>query len=476
MFLRKIKALNNTLLFRLTVLYAISFALIASLGFGLVYYRISSIAIQELDEELMDEVEDFSDLISRNDVAKTREILLQIKQYEDSDEEFYRLLTENGEVIDSSDMTGWRSLNLADNFRKLQEGHASFLYHTVSTEGENQKKARIITAAISDTLFFQLGETLEEVDEYLAIYRQLFVFLILVLTIITAATGWLISKWALSDILMISETAESIGKGAYDSRVDESGLFEETKRLAATFNNMVGRITSIMSSMKDINDSIAHDLRSPLARIRGGAEMALTQRSSVETYGEMASSTIEECDRLMNMINTMLDLAETEAGMTPKTMEHFNLTELINEACELYHPLAQAKNIELLSTLDDQELFRGDKKRMQRIVTNLLENSIKYTEDGGKVQVHATRKKGHISITIEDSGIGISEQDIPRIYDRFFRCDKSRPQGGFGLGLSLAKAYTESMNGIIDVKSSLAQGTIFTISFQQQLTNPLLSR
>ena len=180
----------------------------------------------------------------------------------------------------------------------------------------------------------------------------------------------------------------------------------------------------------------------------------------------MAVSTIEECDSLIDMINTMLDITEAEAGVNGSSKESFDVSALVIEACELFRPMAGGRGIELATRITAPIVFRGDKKKMQRIVTNIIENAIKYTPDNGKVEVTAATDNGKILITVNDTGIGISENDLPYIFDRFYRCDPSRSQSGVGLGLSLAKAYTESMRGLINVKSVLGQGSTFILQFE----------
>jgi signal transduction histidine kinase len=219
--------------------------------------------------------------------------------------------------------------------------------------------------------------------------------------------------------------------------------------------------------MKEINDNIAHDLRSPLARIRGIAEMTLTDEKSIHDYKEMAINTIEECDSLIDMINTMLDITEAEAGVNGTTDEEFDVVTIISQACELFRPIADQNGIELTYSLPEALPFQGSKKKMQRIVTNILENAIKYTPEQGRVALSATAENGKIQIIFNDTGVGISADDLPHIFERFYRCDRSRPQGGVGLGLCLAKAYTEAMNGFITVTSTVSKGSTFKLSFVQ---------
>jgi signal transduction histidine kinase len=228
---------------------------------------------------------------------------------------------------------------------------------------------------------------------------------------------------------------------------------------------MLDRIQSLLKSMKEINDNIAHDLRSPLARIRGIAEMSLLKEKSTDAYRDMAASTIEECDTLISMINTMLDITEAEAGVNGVQLEEFELVELIREACELFRPIAEEKQIKLKTSLPESLTMMSDRKKMQRIVTNLLENAIKYTAEGGMVAVSAAAQDEEVRIDFDDTGVGISENDLPHIFERFYRCDRSRSQGGVGLGLSLVKAYTESINGTIHVESTLNQCSRFTLRF-----------
>jgi signal transduction histidine kinase len=263
----------------------------------------------------------------------------------------------------------------------------------------------------------------------------------------------------------VTRAAEDITNGNYDRRVEVAGHFREVDRLGATFNTMLDRIQDLLQTMQQINDNIAHDLRSPLARIRGIAEMTIVKNKDIQDFKEMAVSTIEECDTLTDMINTMLDITEIEAGVNNAKMELFNLDTIVSEACELFRPLAAAKSIDMQSTIKGPLPFKGDRKRIQRVVTNLLENAIKYTPEHGSVAIDAVNESGRLRIDVKDTGIGITDKELTLIFQRFYRCDQSRSQGGVGLGLSLVKAYTESMNGEIHVESVPNQGSLFSLRF-----------
>ncbi|MGD1986874.1 MAG: HAMP domain-containing sensor histidine kinase [Desulfobacterales bacterium] len=464
MFLKKLSHLKNSLLFRLTILYALTFTVLSGIGFLVFYYRIYSVTMEHLDVELLDESQKYTDLIKENNVEAAISKISQEAELEDPAEDFYRLFDFKGDILFTTDMSAWGTIGKQDILRKLQNEGSTSIIQTLSIE-ERDDKARMITAIVGPDTVLQIGESLEEVDEYLDIFLQLFSILIISLIVVSSIIGWLLARRATMDMQEVTDTAEEISNGAYDRRVQVKGQLKEIERLGATFNRMLDRIQSLLKSMKEINDNIAHDLRSPLARIRGIAEMSLLKEKSIDAYKDMAASTIEECDTLIDMINTMLDITEAEAGVNGEQAEEFELVEVIREACELFRPIAEAKKIDLKTSLPESLTVTSDRRKVQRIVTNLLENAIKYTPADGAVKVSAAAQNGEVRIDFEDTGMGIDQKDLPHIFERFYRCDRSRSQGGTGLGLSLVKAYTESLNGSIHVESALNQGSRFALRF-----------
>jgi signal transduction histidine kinase len=177
----------------------------------------------------------------------------------------------------------------------------------------------------------------------------------------------------------------------------------------------------------------------------------------------MAASTIEECDRLLDMINTMLMISKTESGVDKLSREEIDLAGLVREACELFEPIAEDKRVDLSCDVPNKSYLVGDNRMIQRMLSNLLDNAIKYTPVGGTVSVSLSENDERDAvITIEDTGIGISPSDLTRIFDRFYRCDQSRSKPGIGLGLSLARAIARAHGGEITATSTPNQGSTFT--------------
>jgi len=466
MFLKKISNLANTLLFRLTVMHTVAFTLLAIASFAVFYYRIYAVTMERMDEELLEETEHHATLLAESGLAGLRSKMAEESEFEDPAEEFYRLLGFDGNVLFATDMQSWGSVDKKEALANLAADDADPVFQSI-VQPRWDLEARMISAAIGPGIILQIGESLEEADEYLEIFRHLFSILIVILIIVSVFIGWYLARRALVDMEAVTLTAEEISNGSYDRRVNVTGQLKEIERLSTTFNKMLDRIQILLRSMKEINDNIAHDLRSPLARIRGIAEMTLVSEKPVEEYRNMAVSTMEECDSLIDMINTMLDITEAEAGVNGAADEQFDLVVLINEACELFRPVADEKRIELDCRFPESLSFRGVRKKMQRVVTNLLENAIKYTPEQGKVSITASVQDAEVVIAFKDNGIGISENDLPYIFGRFYRCDRSRTQSGVGLGLSLAKAFAESMRGMILVTSAVDKGSTFTLKFAQ---------
>jgi signal transduction histidine kinase len=277
------------------------------------------------------------------------------------------------------------------------------------------------------------------------------------------------AKRAVSGVEAVTRTARKISANVLEERVPVKDTGDEIDLLAKTFNEMLDRIESLVREVKEMSDNIAHDLKSPITRIRGAAEVTLTTSHSIGDYEGMAASIIEECDRLLDMINTMLFISKTEAGVEKPSLEPVDLSRLLRDTCELFTPVAEDKGIALQCVAPEATPLNGDIRMFQRMFSNLLDNAIKYTPSGGRVDVTIfTGPPEEVTVSIQDTGIGIADDELPHIIDRFYRGDRSRSTSGVGLGLSLSRAIARAHGGDIKVSTMPGKGSTFVVTLPRR--------
>ncbi len=469
MYLKNVIEFFSTLKFRFTLYYAILFALASSIVFLTIYFVLLVSMIKNADEELKVLTKEIIILSEKwEKIAPETTDIKHIQNdfdYEANEEGinkvFFVLFSSSGKIIASSNMKAWTGL--LKHPGKLHQFIKKERFKTLEFSDKRGGDIRVCST-ILDGYTLLVGKSLNKENALLTLYISVFISIFGFIIISGSVFGFLITRKALSGVKRVVRTANMIGTGFFNERVEIGKEGVEIKELAEAFNNMISRIQELISELKSVSDNIAHDLRTPITRIRSLLEITVNSNPEKKDLIEVSGIAVEECDSLIIMINTMLEIAQTESGASALNIGDIDICNMIDNAYKLFLPLADIKGISIY--LEKPELplmIKGDAIRLQRVISNILENAIKYTQEGGMIKLSAFCNDKQVCISIHDNGCGIKPEDQKHIFDRFYRCDSSRSKPGNGLGLSLALSIVNAHKGSITVESSENTGAEFKI-------------
>jgi signal transduction histidine kinase len=319
---------------------------------------------------------------------------------------------------------------------------------------------------LSDGTEVQVGKSSGMRYETLGRFRARALTILAIVLAAGLAGGAVLTYWALAPIRALTNTIQGIlTTGNIETRVPVHRSSDPLDVVAALFNDLLARLEKLVGGMRQTLDNVAHDLRTPLTRARSRLESTLEGPRDVESYTTAMDETIEEIDRIGTMLTTLMDISEAQTGAMRLSRTEVKVATLFEETLDLYADLAEARGVALSAQAGADLTVDGDHNRLRQVLANLIDNAIKYTERGGQVTLGANRVDGEVHIRVEDTGVGILPDEIPRIWDRLFRGDRSRSEKGLGLGLSLVKAIVEAHGGSVAAVSTPGKGTSFTLQF-----------
>lgn len=322
----------------------------------------------------------------------------------------------------------------------------------------------IASLRLPDGNILQIGISTRRRQEVLQRFRRILILVLLPLSGLSLFGGFLFSSRSLKPIRHLVEVTRGIiDTGKMNARVPSRGSGDELDELVNLFNRMLAKIDSLITGMRQSLDNVAHDLRTPMTHLRGTAELALQGREQISAYQEALATCMEESERILNMLSTLMDISEAETGVMKLDRKTIDLSSVIDDMVELYSYGAEEKNIAIAREPGESITIQADLNRIRQVIANLLDNAVKYTDEEGTVTVTVRRQDEEAVVTIQDTGSGIPENDLPQIWDRLFRADQSRSQPGLGLGLGLVRAIVEAHGGHVEVRSEPGKGSIFSI-------------
>lgn len=382
------------------------------------------------------------------------------------DRVFVRLVGPNAQILLTSLPRAWGAYALED----LGNGEG---WRFVPARGA-PVRLEVSGRRLRDGTILQVGRTTLERERLLRQVRALLGAVLVSVVVIGLAGGGALTWQAFRPVRALLETLRHItDTGRLDARVPVGGRRDVLSELARVSNAMLGRIESLVTGMRGALDAVAHDLRTPIARIRARAEQALLSPADPERYREALADTVEESDRVSALLTTLMDISEAEAGVMRLQPARVDAATVLRETLELYEDLADARRVTLAVVPPDAALaVHADYARLRQALANLVDNAIKYTPEGGAVTLTARQRPDGVAFEVRDTGPGIPAAQQPRVWDRLYRGEAGQRERGLGLGLSLVRAVVEAHGGHADVHSTPGEGSVFTLVFPVSLPRP----
>ena len=457
---------SKTIGFRLTIWYSTIFILSSLALFALAYLFVSS-SIQQRDRQaIRSQIRECKAQYEKGGVDLLRKTVLSDKNLAKRNEFFVRIIGLRGKTLFMSIPSQWADFDVQRIGVTAVDGKEQWS----SVGAKNDENAlEVASLGLGNGHTLQVGKSTESREELLEHFRAVFSGVLVPMIFIGFVGGQLLAFRALRPIRHLINTVGSvIETGKMDLRIPRGNTKDELDELIVLFNTMLGKIEVLIRGMKEALDNVAHDLRTPMTRLRGIAEMALQSDGNPEACREALSDCLEESERVLTMMNTLMDISEAETGALKLDIQPVDISHLLEEVVELYRYVAEDKNITLFTEKPEKLFVNADPNKLLQVLGNLLDNAVKYSPSGGKIHVETYLKQDQVTILVRDTGMGISPEDIPRIWDRLYRGDQSRSQRGLGLGLSLVKAIVQAHGGHVEVSSQPEKGSLFAIYLPQR--------
>ena len=449
-------SLQRTLGLRLSVWYAAIFVISTLVLVALTYALLASSLAQRDHDIIRATVREYASRYEQGGLRALQRAVEIEERTGDRERLFVRVIGRDADAL----------------FARMPQRWSSYALQDLDTRGDGPDGAdrdgrtvlEVASVRLGDGTILQVGKS-NEIRLALLRKFQWIVGLVSLIALTIGVTGGLVLTHSTVQPIyhLIAVVRGIIRTGRTDTRVPvRTTRGDAVDELSGLFNAMLDRINGLIAAMGESLDNVAHDLRTPLARLRGIAERALSSGDPADAREALATC-LEESERILSMLNTLMDISEAETGAVQLRREPVSLRGLLGEAVELYEDVAEARRVAVTLAPGEDVSISAAPDRMRQVFANLLDNAIKYTPDGGQVRVETARDGDAAVVTVTDTGAGIAPEHLPRIWQRLYRADPSRSERGLGLGLSLVKAYVEAHGGTVTATSEPGRGSTFTV-------------
>ncbi len=441
--------LFRTTTFKLTLVYLTVFALFAAFLLGYFALNTRRLITEQITDTVNAEITGLSEQYRLGGIRRL--VIVVDARARRPGSSLYLVTTFAGEAL-AGNVTALAP-GILDN-----PGWTETVYHRIDeteTGEHSDHEALVRVFQLPGGFRLLVGRDLDERERLYHIVLSAGRWSVAIVIVLGLAGGLFVTRRVLRRVDAMTETTRTIMAGDLGERLAVAGTGDELDRLAENLNAMLERIEALMSGFKEVSDNIAHDLKTPLTRLRNRSEEALRTAKSEAEYRAALEATIEESEGLIRTFNALLMIARAESGQARDDMSEFDAAEIAHDVGELYEPLAEEKGITLKVEADAPAKVKGNRELVSQALANLVDNAIKYTEphdttaNGAtpEIVVRALNEGDRILLTVADRGPGIPEADRGRVVERFVRLEQSRSQPGSGLGLSLASAVARLHGG-----------------------------
>lgn len=442
---RSAKLLSSST-FRLAAVYLMVFAVSVGAILAYIYWNTAVLLERQTDETIRAEVRGLNDQYRLGRVNALASIVKR-RAERNSERGIYSLFDFKGRRIEGN-------LEGVPDGVNAASGWIEFPYEVQSNSGSKSHSARAFYVRLRGGYTLVVGRDVEELRQFADLIRRTVFIAIGLALVFGVGGGMLMSRNFLRRIDRISATTQTIMGGDLSERVPVRGTNDEIDQLSGNLNRMLDQIESLMTGMRDVSDAVAHDLKTPLTRLKARVEAALRQ-GSTEDYHNALHETLSEADQLLNTFSALLNIARAESGQARDQLEPIDASEIGEEIAELYAPIVEDASGQFDTRITPGLKVRGSRQLLAQAISNLIDNALKYAKPGEgeerelSIALIVERDRDHVRISVADNGPGIPEADRERVLKRFVRLDTSRSQPGSGLGLSLVAGVAKLHDGVL---------------------------